>query len=87
MPEGERTYHGLNLPAKNVRFNSSRWAIQEPDNQSGGFNCPWHQYQVEKPLNGFMQPGSNCPGRTPSTALHGVIYNIDISAAIKNSTS
>ncbi|HFW4799632.1 TPA: hypothetical protein ACIBS5_005185 [Salmonella enterica subsp. diarizonae serovar 60-67:z35:-] len=30
-----------------------------------------------------MQPGSSCPGRTPSTALHGVIYNIDISAATK----
>ncbi len=42
---------------------------------------PWYQYQVEKPLNGFMQPGSNCPGRTPSTTLHDVIYNIDICAA------
>ncbi|HAF5680564.1 TPA: hypothetical protein ACJGSF_005323 [Salmonella enterica subsp. enterica serovar Muenchen] len=37
----------------------------------------------EKPMNGFFQPGSSYPGRTPSTDLHGVIYNIDISAATK----
>ncbi|ECR8550773.1 hypothetical protein F2D81_25795 [Salmonella enterica] len=35
----------------------------------------------EKPLNGFMQPDSSCPGRTPSTDLQDVMYSIEILAA------
>ena len=30
----------------------------------------------KKPLNGFMQSGSNCPRRTPSTALLDLKYYI-----------